>query len=76
MCERHAAVAIDISPEPNVEYATEGQAYFVQVAIPFIVLATDMMDAYRQVRDIWEQELIGTAAEDWPFEITVQEEQE
>ena len=66
---------LDISPEPTVDYALRAQAYFVKVYVPFVVLGVDCIDAYRQVRDTWECELEGTAAEDWPFEITVQEEE-
>jgi hypothetical protein len=43
----------------------------VTAKIPFVVEASDDLDAYRQVRDQFEYELQGTAAEDWPLEITV-----
>ena len=46
-------------------------AYFVSAMVPFVVEAKDEMDAYRQVRDQFEFELAGTAAEDWPLEISV-----
>ena len=45
--------------------------YFVTAKIPFVVEASDDLDAYRQVRDQFEYELQGTAADDWPLEISV-----